>query len=723
MKKYALLLCFFMSALLSVQGQQYKYIVIKKDAHPAIKFAAKVIAEKLHISASHIREASEIDHPKSGMLVLDCGKPTASERQFIGQDPMDIKYDGYLIKFEKGGAMIFGKRPRSLLYAAGDLDWWKDKQSGIYLRQPDFKIRDINLGNKSNIAQLIVNTGANIVFQNIHPNFITLKNSFPQIFNNIPEGDQQRLLTEESRAELSAERLAKECHDADVEFYPFLYGNDIVKWSPILAQAIYKTYPNIEGKRAPSSWEKATLNPSLKITWDIIHAIVSEYMEVMHGDGMMATFWDDYGLYSQDSLSVANGMNQFNNELQKIIGVYDAVLNEDKKPLIIRTWSSGRAHWVPLRNNKNQIELQFVHAPGYGGFSGSRLDIWGKVIDSLPSRIILQTKAYMSDCFPAARDNTLIGKTKSHPQIIEYQMTGQTTGLYFLPAVNVNYTDSTIKRAYKIMGENSGTNLFYGATHQAHYSLFNDIANSINVFAWKELSWDVNKPMKDIWNAWATPIYGEKAAPFIIHALKLSEPAINKVFSTLGFGWETNSGFPGTVARREVLLMYTNRFYLPEYQRYLVPNKENIQRVIDEKEEALHDIDSMFMYLHMAKPYLKPDQYEELYTRFNWLKYVAIENKLVEVSYWRFRYLRYLYSLRTTDLSEMKSIDTAFKQVQYYRDSLFQFNPAIRFSSYGIKLGEINGMRRISLGNPLSIMKDIEKQSKQFVEEFTGPEN
>ncbi|MGH2645847.1 MAG: hypothetical protein ACRDE2_17985, partial [Chitinophagaceae bacterium] len=343
-------------------------------------------------------------------------------------------------------------------------------------------------------------------------------------------------------------------------------------------------------------------------------------------------------------------------------------------------------------------ELQFVHAPGYGGFSGSKLILWGKVIDSLPASVILQTKAYMSDCFPAARNNTLIGKAGNHPQIIEYQMTGQTTGLYYLPAANVEYTDSTIKRAYKLIGKNGGTNVFYGGTRQVHYNLFDDMANSINLYAWKELSWDVNTNIQQIWQAWAIPIYGENAAPYIIKALQLSEPATNKIFSTLGFGWDTNSGFPGTINRREVLLTYTNRFYLPEYQQYLFPNKENIQRVINEKNSALQEIDSMFMYLNEAKPYLSASQYEELHTRFTWLKYVGIENKELEVSYWRFRYLRYLYSLRTTDTTQMHAISEAMRKVTYYRDSLFQYNPDQQFSCYGLPLGKINRMRHIGLG-------------------------
>lgn len=717
------LICILISCngLLSLHAQDFQYIELNKNAHPAVKAAANILAQKLDIPLSHILERNKISIPRSGVIALDDGQPSKEQIKFIGQDPRKVAFDGYLIKFDGDRALIFGKRPRSLLYAAGDIYWWKSKRSGVYVRHPDFRIRDINKGSENNMAELIANTGANIVFDNIHPGFITLQKSFPQIFDSIPLPEREKLLRSERQVEQNARKLAEACHDADVSFYPFLYGNDIVRWSPVLAGAIYKVYPYIKGVRALHSWEKATLNPSLPITWKIIDAIVEEYMHALHGDGMVATFWDQYGIYSQDSLSRANGMDQFDNELKKIVGEYYKVLSGDHRPLIVRTWSSGRAHWVTLYNNEHQLEHQFVHAPGYGGFSGTKFYLWGKVIDSLPRNIMLQTKAYMSDCFPAARDNTLIGKSGDHPQIIEYQMTGQTTGLYYLPAVNVEYTDSTIQRAYNLIGANGGTNVFYGGTRQVHYNLFDDIANSINLFAWRELSWNVHANMQQIWDAWAIPLYGEKAAPYIIKALQLSEPAVNKIFSTLGFGWDTNSGFPGTVYRREVLLTYTNRFYLPEYKRCLIPNKRNIQLVINEKNSALQGIDSMFIYLNEAKPYLKSSQYDELHTRFNWLKYIAIENKLLEVSYWRFRYLRYLYSLRTTDTSEIKDIANDLKKVTYYRDSLFQYNPDQIFSCYGLSLGDINRMRRIGLGNPEPLMKEIYEESKQFVTEIIGP--
>jgi len=719
--KTKILTCTLIIAHIAASAQHYTSIILRKNAHPAVKSAAYLLAESLNIDTNHIIEMNQIGVPLPHQIVLDEGIPTPAEAEFLKRNPQHIKYDGYLIRFHDQGALIFGKRPRSLLYAVGDLCWWRNMKEGLYIREPNFKIRDINLGSEHNIPLLIARTGANIVFQNIRPDFVTLQQSFPQIWNQISETNQQKLLERKKIIDQYVTHIIHECHDADVDFYPFLYGNDIVRWSPTLAEAIYQVYPFIKGLRAPHSWEKASVNPSLPLTWQIIDSILSEYIQTIKGDGLITTFWDEYGIYSQDSLSIMNGLNYFHRELYKNIGEYERVLKLYHLPLIVRTWSSGTAHWVTLRNNEGQLEHQFVHAPGYGGFSGDRYALWKDVIDSLPADIILQTKAYMSDCFPAARDNTLIGKTYPHPQIIEYQMTGQTTGLYYLPAVNVSYTDSTLRRAYRKIRPDGGTSLFYGATHQVDYHPFSDIINSINLFAWKTLSWNIQTPIDQIWTKWAEQFYSTKAIPYIVDALKLSEPVINDIFSTLGFGWDTNSEFPGTIDRREVLLMYTNRYYLPEYKRFLIPNKDNIKNVIQQKNLALKRVDSMFMYLNQAKSFLTHEQYEELYTRFNWLKYVALVNKELEVSYWRYRYLRYLYSLRTTDTTQFSYISSSYMRVEQLKDSLFQFNPDLVLSPYHQTLGQINQIRRIGLGNPLPLMREIYTESRKYVEEFTGP--
>ncbi|HET8655562.1 MAG TPA: hypothetical protein VFL93_08625, partial [Longimicrobiaceae bacterium] len=216
-------------------------------------------------------------------------------------------------------------------------------------------------------------------------------------------------------------------------------------------------------------------------------------------------------------------------------------------------------------------------------------------------------------------------------------------------------------------------------------------------------------------------IYGAKAAPHVIAALKLSEPVVDRIFTTLGMGWDTNSGFPGTIYRREVLLTYTNRFYLPEYRKFLEPTLENVRRVTAEKDSVLTDIGRMFSELEAARPDLKPAQYDELNTRFEWLRGVARENRELEIAYWRYRYLRHLYALRDTDPAQLAQIAAAYDSVRTYRADLFQFRDDQRFSAWDLPLGGVDRIRHIGLGNPEPLMKEIYDESKKYVEEIAGP--
>jgi hypothetical protein len=246
-----------------------------------------------------------------------------------------------------------------------------------------------------------------------------------------------------------------------------------------------------------------------------------------------------------------------------------------------------------------------------------------------------------------------------------------------------------MKKSLALIGPAGGVALDYGATRQPEFSLLDDIVNGINIYAARELSWNMNASLDDIWRNWAVPIYGERAAPHVIRALQLSENAVNRTFSDLGMGSSTNSDFVTTIERRETLLRYTNRYYLPEYARYLEPNKDNIQRLIVEKEQCMHGIEEMFRELELAKPYLRPEQVQELETRFNWLREFAICRKYLDTSLWRFRYLRHLAAMLTTDPEQMKYLAEAYDQIAEHATRLFQYDPNQKFSCYKVALGQL----------------------------------
>jgi len=285
------------------------------------------------------------------------------------------------------------------------------------------------------------------------------------------------------------------------------------------------------------------------------------------------------------------------------------------------------------------------------------------------------------------------------------------SGHFYFPASTVNHTAWTMKRSRDLVGPDGGVSLFPGGTGESDYSLFDDILNSINLYAWRELTWSADADVDQIWRAWATPIYGAKAAPHIIRALQLSEDAVNHLFSTLGLGSGTTSEFAGSIQRREVLLKYTNRYYQPDGQKALAPTLENVQRVMDEKKTCLAQIDEMFHQLELARPDLTPAQVDELTTRFEWLRQFAIVNASLEESLWRYRYLRAQAALLTTDPGQLQYLAQAYDTVEAHQK--------LQFSCYSVRMGDLQ--REPSLGKPLALMRELYQSSRTLVEASVGP--
>ena len=275
----------------------------------------------------------------------------------------------------------------------------------------------------------------------------------------------------------------------------------------------------MKGTPQPNSWEKGYLCPSDPLTWKFIRAYVEDFIEGSAADGMYATFWDRYGIFCHDDRCQRNGLDKFPNELLENVRQYHQALHG--KPLVVRTWSSGAPHW---------LNDQWVHAPGYGSFGGTGEELWGRVFKEAPAEILIQTKVYNSDCEPDPQFSPLVGKAKPHTEIAEYQESGQTVGRFYFPASAVDYITTTIRKAHALIGSAGGVNVFPGGTARTNYTPFDDILNSINLYAWRELSWNVNSDPAKIWNDWAVPIYGPQAAPHIVKALRLSEEAVNRTF-------------------------------------------------------------------------------------------------------------------------------------------------------------------------------------------------
>lgn len=692
---------------LPVQAQPaYSEIVVARDAHPAIRSAAELMARSLSIPLDRIR-AGRPTAARAGQIVLTVLPARGKSPAVLAS----IHHDGYAIVFSRGGAVIYGARPRSLLYAAGDVRLWKDRVSGEFVRNPDFAIRSGQYDPSRPVAEFVAELGVNAVIMRREGAVVTMKETLPEVYAQLPPAVRTRL--EQQRAQAIAENQAfvRQCHDADVPVYAFLYGNDFNVWSPALYQAAIQTFPAAKGTPVPNSHEKNSLSPADPNTWKLFRAYITELMQVTGADGLYATFWDRYGIYCEEDRCRAAGLDKFPNQLFECVKAYYEATHALGKKLVVRTWASGSPHW--LGND-------YVHAPGYGNFGGTEQELWGRVIRELPPDIVIQTKVYYSDCEPDARFSPLIGHAAPHPQIVEYQVSGQFVGRFYFPAASVGHMASTMRQSRELVGDEGGVNIFPGGTMQTNYSVFDDLLNSINVYAWRQLSWDVHADVNRIWSDWAASHYPPGAAPHMVKALQLSEEVVNRTFSTLGLGSSTNSDFAGNIARRETLLRYTNRYYLPEYARFLEPTQENIQRVVEEKQRVLAQIDQMYAALEQARPFLTAAQADEFATRFDWLRQFAIVNNQLETSLWRYRYLRHLDSRLTTDPSQLKSLAASYDAVKEHAKLLFRYDPAQKFSCYDTTLGQLR--RKPALGNPVPLMRELYSKSKELIEQSVGPD-
>jgi hypothetical protein len=685
-------------------------ILVPANAHPAMMSAAKILAKKLDLDESVIATYDGAPHATPGAIVLALakdGKLAAAEMP---------KVDGYTVTYA-GGTVVWGARPRSVLYAAGEPHHWvgsgnRDQGTGnkmTYRRSPEFALRNATWHPDYPVAEQAAIFGANFFIANLRSE-PTLE-AVPEVYAALGAAERKSLLEGAAMHKLRNAATVKEFHDADVEVYALLpYGNNFATWSPALYAATVKTYPTAKGVPMANSHESAALCPSDAQGWRVLEAYVKEYSEQCGADGISATFWDNYSAFCQDARCKANGMDKFPNEVHEFLSRYHALLTPMGQKLHMRTWSSGSPHW---------LGTNYVHAPGYGQFGLTHPELWARVIKETPADLMMQTKIYHSDCEPNSRFTTLLGKCKPHVEMVEYQQVGQFIGRQYFPAATVNYTAATMKKALELVGAHGGVQMHAGGTSQPEgFDLLSDILNSNCIYAWRELTWNINVDLAAMWHEWATQIYGAAAALAMVRFMRASEDACTWCWSPLGHGSSTNADFAGSIARREVLLRYTNRYYLPEFAAHLEPTLENVTKMEKQKSDCMAKIAEMKAALDVARPHLTEAQAAEVTTRFEWFRHFAICNTTLDVSLWRFRYLRGLAGKLTTDPKQMQELAAAYDLIEIEAPKLFQFDKTQKLSMYRVPLGELQ--RPPALGNPRSLMHDIYTQSLRLVLESVG---
>ena len=600
---------------------------------------------------------------------------------------------------------------RAFLYANYESNRWMNAKSYPFVRDPHFAFRALDVGRSPEpLRDWIAATGANAVY---------LK-----------------------RGRLDA-KLLRECAELGVPAYGFIYGCDAAKWNREKYDAFIAAHPSAKGVTPPKSWEKGTLCPSDPATREFFKDAILEiagerrsrgdtpYRRRSRGDtpyrgdgragtpcppsvaGVVVCLWDDYGLNCVCDRCRANGMaGNWGRQVAFAVKAWEEALNPLGKELIVRTWASGASHW--LRD-------EWVHAPGYGGPSGDPLSVWGDAMKSAGAHVRFQTKVYNSDCQPDPPFSALL-PVAPRKDIAEWQITGQTVGLQYLPASVVDQTTRQFRRVAGLVPREGGVMLYAGAYRRTDgYAALSDDLNSVNLHVWRQLSWNPDDDVDSLWREWAEMRFGPNIDA-IIAAMKATERATVAAFSPLGLGAPTESYFANSVPRRESLLRYTNRYFLPEGKAALAPTLANVTRILAEKDSAIKALDRECSQIRQLQnpvgtrvprvrghagrvtlPNARKDlqlpqmangstvQKSEIQMRFGWLRAHLEATRALDGALWRYFYLRELAKHGETDLDVLAEIDADFDEVRRLCTS---------------------GALCAPLGSPASLMRDIRNQAQ-----------
>ncbi|MBR1871408.1 MAG: hypothetical protein IJ802_06235 [Kiritimatiellae bacterium] len=486
-----------------------------------------------------------------------------------------------------------------------------------------------------------------------------------------------------------------------------MYGCNAAKWNKALLEAFLEEHPSAKAVAPTNSWEKGVLCPSDEWTWKFVGAYAREFATAAGFDGLVVTFWDDYGLNCKCKRCKKNGMDTFGRQVAAMVKCLDNAITPLGKKLIVRTWASGAPHW---------LGDEWVHAPGYAGEADAAAT-WNEAMKEASGNVIFQTKVYNCDCQPDAPFSNLLGKSGGREEFAEWQITGQTVGLQWLPAAVVKHTKGTFERVKK-MANVDGVCLYAGGYNNPGYEALDDVMNSVNLHVWRQLSWNPDEELDDLLREWALVRHGTGDADKIAEAMALSEDAAVASFSPLGLGAPTESRFAKTVSRREDLLRYTNRHYLPDGHAALIPSDENIARVAAQKDRALAATRRMEELFSTCND-VPQDVRKEFLMRTEWLRTHLECSRALDVALWNFRMVRYLSEMGLGDAKYAAAIDGQFGELRKLHKSLFAHDADAKVSFYPDGFGG----RKIALDSPVPLMRDIAERAKKCMEIVAGPQD
>lgn len=668
---------------------------------PEITAAASIrerFAKEAEVDVPVVSE-DKMDLFKNNLIVI--GTPETCDMLREMKRP---KWDGWLIDVEHGRVTLLGGMPRGALYATDQfldlvkvgLDGFTIEKCSI-IEEPSFQKRIIYLnpecfyagpeffssGLEFFLDPNLSDTYVELIRRNRFNTFVivssaldsvVLEESFPEVYKSLKEKEK----TQAEKWRLKELDKAKKLEEIRNRYGIDYYVRITIGIPGHLHGAVYRIYPDVKGKDNPDSFEKAAICPSNTISWKIWHAVVEEVLEMYPGaDGLfLEIMYDGYGIYCQCDKCRDVGLNEFPAEIRKaVLETYEVLKKHDKK-LLYHLWTSNS------KPRKGRSQGSHTGLPWF--LPGDRSEwVFRQVIEWTPPEIEFAKMDTWGDHVPTAPMDPIIGKSGKHPLTVVFQVAGEYRGFNKVPSSMVQYLKDRMSVCAQLGV--SGVLVVAGGWVDPYYLFWKDIINGVNFEAFARLAWNVKLPVDEIWGSWTEKIYGSKAAPKVVAALKMSQSVIEKSLAIKGLNFNDHSGYSSSIARTwEVSWDWSNYWYPDSHERFGITPK-NIEEVIAEKEDGLKTVREMLSIVDEAKTHLQEQHYNELKERTEWLlHYATIQRYLSEV-YFRMLYLEEIAKKGEMDEGQLGKIDRAINGIT---EAHAKLPKSAKVESYYLKIPE-----------------------------------
>jgi hypothetical protein len=226
--------------------------------------------------------------------------------------------------------------------------------------------------------------------------------------------------------------------------------------------------------------------------------------------------------------------------------------------------------------------------------------------------LAIMTKCVPHDWTPYYPFNPLLGDAAGLPQIVEIDLGEEFTGQSRILHCEPEYVRSVMDhaRAKGVIGA--------VARVERYENKAIGTPNEVNLYAFGRLLVDASVSPESLWLEWATRRYGEKAAPFVIRALRRTFDITNLTFFPCEY-WITNhSRIPSWSYAYGHITSRQNAKWIPSPKQLrwrdalLRPNADTLEWIAAEKDLAAKLCERALGDLEQAKAHLKTEDYDEL---------------------------------------------------------------------------------------------------------------